>query len=447
VSADQQTFADARALVRAFGVAFTAQRVYGARHPQTRAARKAFVRLAREAPTTRLLLQSGTLAWEGIPLRGNSTFASIAERLAERNCVGLQIEASVFDEEVGAVVSWLNGTQETEHAPECRGLRLLFGMQEPDVEEPYPEFTSKYPEFRLPLILYEETARCLGSAMSQAASNGQIDVDQVTRVATRVADAICADGLQMLGPIHLLRSDTHTWQHSVNVFLISLNVLQHVVRDRDELVVFGQAALLHDIGKSRIPSWILNKPGNLTDDERNIMKRHTEFGAEILGAHDDVHPIACEVAYCHHMRDEGRGYPVPVLRLRPGPVTDVVQVADMFEALSAWRSYKEPLGFKDAIKTIRTTPGMASKEPALTMLVRKMSPCPPGAEVTLVTGEKGIVVEVLADRPGCPVVVRIGADAEGNELERPARVEFEPDDPRIERVVVRPGALGAPIKA
>lgn len=429
--ATPMTYVQARDLARALAAAIATRRVYGAEHPRTAQARALVLTGLQDAGDLRLLRQGDHLAWEGIPLRGNAAIDSLGERLG-RDVDGLEMSRAARDFDLHALIEWLTA-EGAGPAPAGAAVRILRRSAGPAPARPFAEFAKQCPEQALPLMLYHETACGLSRTMSQAAQ-GAIDVSEAGRVVARVADAIVADGANMLGPIHLVRSDTYTWQHSVNVFLISLSVLQHIAHDREDLLAMGQAALLHDIGKSRVPDWVINKPATLTPDERAIIERHPEQGADILAASDGIHPVSCEVAYCHHMRDGGHGYPTPRIRLKPGPVTEVVQVADMFEALTAWRAYKDPLPFEAAMRTIRTTPGMGSREAAITAVVRTLSAYPPpGALVGLADGRKAIVADsrTAAGR----LVLRVVGSGEA--------VELPVGDPSIVSVETRHGLLGA----
>ena len=442
MSAPHMTFQTARELTRLLGLTITQRRIYGVEHARTSEARSALLSALPCDEKLRLFLQGGDLTWHGTPLRGNSTFDTVADALRRRDAVGIELNAAVDHSSLAGTVEWLI---EGRGQYEFPGVRVLLGIN-PTGPDRHAEFTADFPEFKLPLLLYHEAAQSLGGAMASA-QKGEVDLERVTATVRRVASAICEGGLQMLGPIHLLSGDTYTWQHSVNVFLITLNVLQHVARDPEELVTFGQAALLHDIGKTRVPSWILNKPGPLTSSEWVILRRHPEFGAEILAKLDGVDPLACEVAYCHHMMDDGLGYPEPVLGLKRGPVTSVVQVADMFEAMTAWRCYAEPMSFSEAIRCIRATPGMRTNAAGLTLLANSMSPAPPGAEILFVTGERGIVVNASTNDAGSPIRIRVTTDEAGYELPEPGTVEMNNDDPRIKKIVLHPGTLRGAAKA
>ena len=110
-----------------------------------------------------------------------------------------------------------------------------------------------------------------------------------------------------------------------------------------------KAAPLHDIGKIRIPDSILQKPGRLTDDEYTAMKRHTEFGAEIIGdIISDVEEAnyiktAEQIALCHHERWDGKGYPHGLSGSDIPLGARIMAVADVFDALYSERCYKEPI--------------------------------------------------------------------------------------------------------
>ena len=134
-------------------------------------------------------------------------------------------------------------------------------------------------------------------------------------------------------------------------------------------------------------------------------------------------PLAVEVAYCHHMRDDGLGYPVPALPILPGPITNIIQVADMFEALTAHRPYHQPLSAEEAVGCILSTKGMQSKRAALGLLLQRLTNSPPGSEVTLRSGERCLVIRSFADRPDHPLV-RVLANPDGTPVAEPHDIDL-----------------------
>lgn len=118
-----------------------------------------------------------------------------------------------------------------------------------------------------------------------------------------------------------------------------------------EAQLYGQAAMLHDVGKVGIPDNILQKPGKLTDSEFEVMKKHAEIGSQIL-RHCEGTKLAQGVALHHHERWDGKGYPNGIPSIELPLITRIVAVVDVFDALVSKRPYKEAWPQSDAIKTI-----------------------------------------------------------------------------------------------
>ena len=109
---------------------------------------------------------------------------------------------------------------------------------------------------------------------------------------------------------------TEVWRHDIGVYQHTLGVAGHAATfgsqiglSRDDLRLLVRAALLHDIGKSRIPVEILNKAGPLTPEEFRLMQRHPEIGADLLRRQGDFEATVIDVVLHHHERLDGKGYP------------------------------------------------------------------------------------------------------------------------------------------
>jgi putative two-component system response regulator len=130
--------------------------------------------------------------------------------------------------------------------------------------------------------------------------------------------------------------------------------------DEEELDCIRAAAPMHDIGKIGIPDNVLKKPGALDPDERRIMNRHPEIGAEILGrSRIEVFQLAAEVALSHHERFDGNGYPN---RLSGNDIPlsgRIVAVADFFDALTMDRVYRPAFSDEVALDMLREQRGAA----------------------------------------------------------------------------------------
>ena len=124
-----------------------------------------------------------------------------------------------------------------------------------------------------------------------------------------LAQAVAQNRTALLALTTLKNYDNYTFTHMVNVSILTMGQARGLGIDGPLLREFGLAALMHDIGKVRTPLEILNKPDKLTDDEFAIMKRHVVDGAEILRMTPDVPALAPVVAFEHHLRVDGSGYP------------------------------------------------------------------------------------------------------------------------------------------
>ncbi|MBS2034448.1 response regulator [bacterium] len=140
--------------------------------------------------------------------------------------------------------------------------------------------------------------------------------------------------------------------------------------DADFVHRIFQASPLHDIGKVAIPDGILKKPGKLTQEEFEIMKTHTLRGAETLASVTQVHPhneflkFGLEIARSHHEKWDGSGYPDQLMGTQIPLAARIMAVADVYDALTSKRCYKDAMSHQEALEIIQSQSGFHF-EPAL----------------------------------------------------------------------------------
>jgi putative nucleotidyltransferase with HDIG domain len=134
--------------------------------------------------------------------------------------------------------------------------------------------------------------------------------------------------------------DEYTFVHTVNVGILSAALAECVGMNANQVCDITFAALLHDVGKQHTPLRILSKPDRLTDSERKVMERHTVDGATILLARPNVPDFAPIVALEHHANLDGSGYPKLGRGRRPHLASQIVHIADIFDALRTNRPYR-----------------------------------------------------------------------------------------------------------
>ena len=141
--------------------------------------------------------------------------------------------------------------------------------------------------------------------------------------------------------LRLKEFDQYTTTHALNVSVLAMSLAEHIGLGPKEARVFGISGLLHDLGKTTIPEEILNKPGKLTEAEREIMNSHTVEGARLIREQDGHLDLAAVVAYEHHIRIDGGGYPTLAYPRRCHQCSNLVHVCDVFDALRTRRPYRD----------------------------------------------------------------------------------------------------------
>jgi putative nucleotidyltransferase with HDIG domain len=157
---------------------------------------------------------------------------------------------------------------------------------------------------------------------------------------------------------HLLKVtslDYYTYTHSVNVFVFSLALAEQAADTTpDVLKAFGLGALLHDVGKSLLDSSIINSSGKLSDDDWEEMKNHPQLGLKLLTEQGEHSAIVLDVVLHHHEKMCGGGYPDDLRGDQISVFSRICKIADIFDALTTRRSYKEALRTFPALRMMQT---------------------------------------------------------------------------------------------
>jgi putative nucleotidyltransferase with HDIG domain len=253
-------------------------------------------------------------------------------------------------------------------------------------------------------------------------TEGTPDAPAAHETVEQLADAVDAAPATMIGLTGMKAHDEYTFTHMVNVSILTMAQARTLGIEGRALRQLGLAALLHDVGKVRTPLEVLNKPAALTPSERAIMRRHTVDGAAILRSSRDIPKLAAVVAFEHHLRLDGRGYPDGVQRAPINLGTVLCSIADAYDAMRSTRVY-QPATPADRIMEIMAHNNGAQFDPHLVRrFIALMGVFPPGTVVRLTTGEIGVVVAGGGERRGAEV--RIVIEASGEQANPTRRVRL-----------------------
>jgi HD-GYP domain-containing protein (c-di-GMP phosphodiesterase class II) len=196
----------------------------------------------------------------------------------------------------------------------------------------------------------------------------------------------------------------YTFNHAVNVAILSLLVGVEVGLTPDQLNRLGVAALLHDAGKLKVPPELLSKPDALSSEEWDIVRKHPVDGARILLDQCGYRGIAITVAFEHHVHYDLSGYPKIESIRKPHLFSRIVGLSDVYDALTSDRSYRKRLMPDTAAAMILSRGGKDFDPPLAKLFVRAVGMYPPDSVVILTNGESAIVCEPNVGEPFRPKV-------------------------------------------
>jgi putative nucleotidyltransferase with HDIG domain len=195
-----------------------------------------------------------------------------------------------------------------------------------------------------------------------------------------------------------------TYCHSVNVAMLSFMLGRKLKFDEPTMGVLVEAALLHDIGKTRIPLEVVKKPGALNKRERKLVEGHTVLGAEILAEIDELKPLTPTVALEHHRTIKGGGYPDLGEGVVPHRLSQVVSVADVYEAVTGARSYRDPILPEQACLLLARLAGRILNTALVKAFINVVTFFPVGSVVRTSRDEIGVVVRTNPADPLHPII-------------------------------------------
>ena len=260
-----------------------------------------------------------------------------------------------------------------------------------------------------------ETAENLWNA---AKAGDQPDPGAARKIIDGLARLVTQDRTSLMALTALKKYDNYTFTHMVNVAALSMAQARALNIDGPLLREFGFAALMHDIGKVNTPLEVLNKPGKLTNDEFDVMKRHVVDGAHILRRTPEMPALAPIVAFEHHLKQDLSGYPEKIGSRKLNLCTMIVSIADVFDALRSNRPYREGMATVRIRSIMGEQGNPAFNQALLKRFVNLMGLFPVGNLVRLSKGELAVVT---AEHPSDPFrpQVKIIVDRSGEMLEAP----------------------------
>lgn len=234
---------------------------------------------------------------------------------------------------------------------------------------------------------------------------------ELTAAAESIVKELLDKSFPVVNLIDVRAEGEYLFHHSVNVCVLAVLAGIKSGLRKDQLLELAVGALLHDLGKVRVEPEILNKPGDLTENEFGRMQRHCEYGRDLLREH----PEASAIAYAHHERYNGEGYPMGLKNEDISFSAQLVGIADIYDALTSNRCYRGPIRSHEALELIAGTGNWWFGAQVVHHFLSCVAAYPTGSMVQLSTGEIAVVIDTPSSYTFFPNV-RVLLDAEWQRL-------------------------------
>lgn len=291
----------------------------------------------------------------------------------------------------------------------------------PPIGQETPEEAAKRRKARAK-VRYVKAASAVGDFNTTVRRGGKINFKQAKRAIQNVVDLMMQDEASMLGLTSLRCHDQYTYNHSVNVSLLSVALGNRAGYPKVELADLGLAALFHDMGKSSIPPDVLNKPSDFTEDEWTAMRSHPIQGVLDMTKLRGIARLPGRMAaasFEHHMNCDFTGYPALSVPWKISVTGRILMIADCYDAMTSSRVYRrEPIPPAKVLTMMFAKAGTAFDPVLLKLFVNCVGIVPIGTLVLLDSNQLAVVLrpgrdKASIDRP----LVKVITDPDGQPIE------------------------------
>lgn len=243
--------------------------------------------------------------------------------------------------------------------------------------------------------LREEAAQTVENAMERCRLGKPIELREIAPLVDDMLESLERRPHALVGLCRLRDKDRYTFEHSVSVGILTSSVGRSLGLQQHELRELALGGLLHDVGKSRTPSRILNKPGRLTENEYAVMRRHVEHGEAIAAPIEGLTPEVLNAVTQHHERLDGSGYPRGLKGEQISRAGRIIAVCDVYDAMTADRCYRAGEEPTKVMRMLLEGCDTQFDTAHVHHLIRCVGIYPIGALVSMASGRLGMVM-----RPG-----------------------------------------------
>lgn len=264
--------------------------------------------------------------------------------------------------------------------------------------------------------LYNHAVSTIKNIFTMTKRDRDTDINAVRDTVSDIMQKVIENETVMLQLTGIKDIDDYTFLHSVDVCIYSIILGKKLGYGHEPLMTLGMGAILHDIGKCKVPLDILQKPDKLTDEEFHQMKMHTVYGCEIIKNSYRMGTKVANIAFQHHEKWDGSGYPMGISANAIDPLARIVALTDVYDALTSDRVYKKRELPHIAAEYIKHNAGLLFDPFIVDLFLSSIAVYGEGTLVLLNTGEVGSIISsgsvsgerqkisVFANKSGPPVL-------------------------------------------
>lgn len=226
----------------------------------------------------------------------------------------------------------------------------------------------------------------------------ELDGTVVKQAVSGCVDSILRNQDASLWLTRMQAKNAGTAQHSMNVSALSIIMAKKMGLNNKEMEDVGVCGMLHDVGKTRIPTHLIEQPLKLSPEDIAEIQRHTVYGRDILLSTQNVMSGAADVAYTHHERPDGQGYPRGLIDDQIPVYSKIIAIAEAYDNMTTVQPYRAAVSPSQALQELYKKRGKQFDQELVVLFIGSIGIFPPGSIVEMVNKEVGIVLANTSDK-------------------------------------------------
>lgn len=256
----------------------------------------------------------------------------------------------------------------------------------------YPDTVSVEEELAPARDSHQEACDRIGNILDDVRSGRKLNVTAAEQAVSSMIESILRNPDAFMWLSKLKNKDSYTYAHSIDACALAITFGRHLGLPRPELEQVAVGTLLFDIGKMKLPEELLEKPGRLTEEEFTLMQAHVAHSVELMADTKGISRASIEVAYSHHERHNGSGYPRGLTSDQTSVYGKIAAIVDCYDAITSDRPYSVAVSPHEAIRSLYEWRNVDFQEEVVEQFIQCLGVYPTGTLVELNTGQVGIVL-------------------------------------------------------